>query len=74
MVAKGKPIVTKDKQWWTFEVLKLSITQNGYELKICIKLQIPYYHPLIQWLLGATNGNQGQAVMDPWSSETTNQL
>ena len=28
------------------------------------KLQIPYYHPLIQWLLGVANGNQGQAVMD----------
>ena len=28
------------------------------------KLQIPYYHPLNQWLLGATNGNQGQTVMD----------
>ena len=25
--------------------------------------QIPYYHPLNQWLLGATNGNQGQIVM-----------
>ena len=24
------------------------------------KHQIPYYHPLNQWLLGATNGNQGQ--------------
>ena len=23
-----------------------------------------YYHPLNQWLLGATNGNQGQTVMD----------
>ena len=27
------------------------------------KLQIPYYHPLNQWLLGATNGNQGQIVI-----------
>ena len=26
-------------------------------------LQIPYYHPLNQWLLGATDGNQGQIVM-----------
>ena len=23
------------------------------------KCQIPYYHPLNQWLLGATNSNQG---------------
>ena len=27
------------------------------------KLQIQYYHPLNQWLLGATDGNQGQTVM-----------
>ena len=25
--------------------------------------QIPYYHLLNQWLLGATNGNQGQRMM-----------
>ena len=29
-----------------------------------LKAQIPYYYPLNQWLLGATNGNQGQIVMD----------
>ena len=27
------------------------------------KIQIPYYHQLNQWLLGATNGYQGQIVM-----------
>ena len=27
-------------------------------------MSIPYYHPLNQWLLGATNGNQGYTVMD----------
>ena len=27
------------------------------------QLQVPYYHPLNQWLLGATNGNQGQTMM-----------
>ena len=32
---------------------------------MCLKLQIPYYHSLNQWLLGATSGNQEQAVMDP---------
>ena len=25
--------------------------------------QIPHYHPLNQWLLEATNGNQGQKMM-----------
>ena len=25
--------------------------------------QISYYHPLNQWLLGVTNGNQGHTVM-----------
>ena len=28
------------------------------------KLQIPYYHPLIELLLGATNGNQGLTIMN----------
>ena len=51
-------MVTKDKQMGL--VLSLS-KYNG--LKICLKLQIPYYHPLNQWLLGATNGNQGQTRM-----------
>ena len=68
-------MVTKDKQWWTFEVLRLSINYNGYKLlKICLKLQIPYYHPINQWLLTATNANQGQTEMDLWSSETINHL
>ena len=26
-------------------------------------LKFPIYHPLNQWLLGATNDNQGQIVM-----------
>ena len=33
---------------------------------------IPYYHPLNQWLLGATNGNQGHTVMHLYSSEDIN--
>ena len=49
--------------------------KNGYNTtKYAIKLQILYNHPLNQWLLGATNGNQGQTVMDLWSFETINQL
>ena len=35
----------------------------GIRPQISLKLQIPYYHPLNQWLLGATNGNQGQTLM-----------
>ena len=27
------------------------------------QLQIPYYHPLNQWLLGATSANKGQTMM-----------
>ena len=38
------------------------------------KLQIPYYHPLNQWLLGATNRNQGQIVMKLLKSKSVNQL
>ena len=46
---------------------------NGVKgLKICLKLQIPYYHQLNQWLLWATNGNHGLAVMHLQSSETIN--
>ena len=57
-------MVIKDKQGWAFEILRLSTHYNGYKpLKLCLKLQIPYYHPLNQWLLGATNGNQGQTRM-----------
>ena len=41
---------------------------------ICLKLQIPYYHPLNQWLLGATNGNHGQAVIHLQCSETINHI
>ena len=33
-------------------------------VKICLKLQIPYYQPLNCWLLGATtSGNQRQTMM-----------
>ena len=54
-------MVIKDKQGGAFEVLRLSTHYNGYKpLKLCLKLQIPYYHLLNQWLVGATNGNQGQ--------------
>ena len=38
------------------------------------KVNVTYYHPLNQWLLGATNGNQGQTVMHHQSSETINHL
>ena len=39
-----------------------------------LELQIPYYHPLNQWLLGATNGNQWQIVIVLQGSETMNHL
>ena len=38
------------------------------------KVKLTYYHPLNQWLLGATNGNQGQTVMHLQSSETINRI
>ena len=37
--------------------------------KIFLKLQIPYYQLLNEWLLGVTNGNQGQTMMDLKSSK-----
>ena len=36
------------------------------------KVKVTYYHPLNQWLIGATNGNQGQTVMYLQCSETIN--
>ena len=36
------------------------------------KVKVTYYHPLNQWLLGITNGNQGQTVMHLQCSETIN--
>ena len=38
------------------------------------KVNVTYYHPVNQWLLGATNGNQGQTVMHHQCSETINHL
>ena len=38
------------------------------------KVNVTYYHPLNQWLLGATNGNHGQKVMHHQYSETINHL
>ena len=51
--------------WLVLVVLKIMVF-SPFKLKF----QIPYYYPLNQWLLWATTGNQGQTVMDIWSSET----
>ena len=37
---------------------KLSTLQWLQHLKICLKAQIPYYHPLNKWLLWVTNDKQ----------------
>ena len=36
------------------------------------KVKVTYYHPLNEWLLGATNGHHGQTVMHLQCSETIN--
>ena len=42
MVAEGQPMVTKDKQWSTFDVLRLSTTCNGYKTsKYASNFQFP---------------------------------
>ena len=38
------------------------------------KVNVTYYHPVNQWLLGATNGYHGQTVMHHQCSETINHL
>ena len=59
-------MVTMDKQWCTFNVLRISTTYNGYKTsKYASNFKFPYYHPLNLWLLWATNGNQEQTVMHP---------
>ena len=30
--------------------------------EICLKHQIPYYHPLTDWLLGTTISNRGSSM------------
>ena len=68
-------MVTKDKRWLTFEVLKLSVNYNGSNSsKYALNFKFPIITLLNQWLLWATNGNQGQTVMDIWSSKTISQL
>ena len=43
-------MVTKDKQWWVFEFIRLSCTQNGEkDHKMCLKLHSK--SPFNEWLL-----------------------
>ena len=37
-------------------------------------VKVTYYHPLNQWLLGATNDNQGQTAMHLQCSETISHI
>ena len=60
MVTEGQPMVTRDKQWWTFEVLKLSTMHSWYNCsKYALNFNFSIITHLNQWLLWATNGNQG---------------
>ena len=60
---------TVDKQWYTIKVPRLSTTYNGYKTsKYGSNFNFPYYHSLNEWLLGATNGNQGQTLIGIISS------
>ena len=47
------PLLTSSKLKFCFYQFQSS------ELSIHIKMDILYYHPPNEWLLGATNGNQG---------------
>ena len=52
-------MVTKAKQWRTFEVLRLSSNQKGYDTsKYASNFKFLYYHLFGMWLLGTTNGKQ----------------
>ena len=39
-------MVTKDKEWWTFEVLRLSTNYNGYN-PLYAPLHAPYMRPCV---------------------------
>ena len=64
MVARGnqwKPRTNNEAHLKFWENLT---TYNGYNMsKYASNFKIPHYHPLNQWLLWATNGNQGQIMM-----------
>ena len=49
-----------DLQWFIAPLHQ----QWAKQVKICLKHQITYYHPLTDWLLGSTIGNYGHSVMD----------
>ena len=49
-----------DLQWLQVVMLQ----QWVKHLQIYLKDEIPYYHPLTDWLLGTTIGNHGVLVMD----------
>ena len=60
---EGASLFVHGYHWLPLATIDLVGDNREIESKICLKLQIPYYHPLILWLLGATNGNHGQTVM-----------
>ena len=45
-------------------VLLLDKTKDGFNSILPIVSLISQHHPLNQWLLWVTNGNQGQTVME----------
>ena len=50
-------MVTKDKQWWTFEVSSLSTNYNGYN---CSKYALNFKFPIITHYI---NGCKGQPMV-----------
>ena len=54
---EGASLFVHGYHWLPLATIELVGDNREFESKICLKLQIPYYHPLILWLLGPTNGN-----------------
>ena len=52
------------------------LARIGFHCNIMVfspfKVKVTYYHPVNQWLLGTTNGNQEQTVMHLQCFETIN--
>ena len=54
-MVEGQPMVTKDKHWRTFKVLRLSTTHNGPHISQWHILQAP-----CMWLMGTYMGTLGE--------------
>ena len=56
-MVEEQPMVTKDKQWWTFKVLRLLTTCNGYVTLVTQTRNMVACMRMCQWLYREINLN-----------------